>query len=341
VNVADRGHKAGGHDHVDAGHGHQPLICGESMRPRDQPLDLSDLCVEELDLAHRARRRSRAPRRQLEAGEPAPALDAEQVANGGRPTSRRINTAWISFLTRERVAPAARDAPAAGASPTIADRASTPRPATPAASSRARCAHPAGRSSRAPWRIPVSDGLHRPATARRGLDDPRDLPQRYPSPPSDAIHRGPGSRRTARSLGLVVAIRPQERSSPLLDSATSQKSDAASNPPTSPAPPSPRQDRRETRWANDKPTIRALKGATGTSRRGGQPKSRLQTPIVQEPACPTMRSPRSPCPGSPELTGQARQQASGRHFHAPKLGSAKSTGGVQRDASAHSSRQSA
>jgi len=53
VNVADRGHKAGGHDHVDPGHGHQPADLDRGQRlASDQPLHLRDLCVEELDLAH-------------------------------------------------------------------------------------------------------------------------------------------------------------------------------------------------------------------------------------------------------------------------------------------------
>jgi hypothetical protein len=45
----------------------------------DQPLDLGDLCVEELDLAHAAVDRFALLERQLKAGEPAAALDTEQV----------------------------------------------------------------------------------------------------------------------------------------------------------------------------------------------------------------------------------------------------------------------
>ena len=41
ADVADRGHKAGGHDHVDPGHGHQPADLDRGQRlASDQPLHL-------------------------------------------------------------------------------------------------------------------------------------------------------------------------------------------------------------------------------------------------------------------------------------------------------------
>jgi hypothetical protein len=82
ADVADRGEEARGDDHVDAGHAHQPPdLAGLERALRDQSLDRGDLRVQELDLADRGVDGLALLDRQLDAGEPAPALDAEQVGD--------------------------------------------------------------------------------------------------------------------------------------------------------------------------------------------------------------------------------------------------------------------
>ena len=121
-------------------------------------------------------RRSRARRPGAEAGQPAPALDAEQVAAGGRPLRRRIKTAWISFFAREHPREPHRSAPTGDASRGSAHPASTPRPA-------ARPQQPGQRPRVEP--IGLGPGLTDPGVARRDhdharhmrLENPRDLPR--------------------------------------------------------------------------------------------------------------------------------------------------------------------
>ena len=75
VDVADRREERRGDDHVHAGHAHQPRISADSSASSgDQPLDLGDLAVEELDLAHRAVDALALLGRQLQRGQPLAAL---------------------------------------------------------------------------------------------------------------------------------------------------------------------------------------------------------------------------------------------------------------------------
>ena len=97
---------------------------------------------------------------------------------GGRPFSRRISTAWISFLARVHAADAAGGAePAGDASRGCARRAPRPRPATrPPAAWPAR-AHRGDRSSRAPDGSRCRSGLTTITPSDMRLEDPRDFPR--------------------------------------------------------------------------------------------------------------------------------------------------------------------
>jgi hypothetical protein len=76
--------KAGGDDHIDSGHRHQPSDLARIERGAcDQPLDLGDLPIEQLDLAHCRVDRLALLLGQLELGEPAPALDPEEACERG------------------------------------------------------------------------------------------------------------------------------------------------------------------------------------------------------------------------------------------------------------------
>ena len=82
VDVADRCEEARGDDHVHAGHTHQPPDLRRLERGLgDQPLDLGDLAVEELDLAHAAIDGLALLGSQLQPREPSAAFHAEQVAH--------------------------------------------------------------------------------------------------------------------------------------------------------------------------------------------------------------------------------------------------------------------
>ena len=82
ADVTDRREKARGTDHVHAGHAHQPLDLRRGERVEcDQPVDLADLAVEELDLAQRAVNALALLNWQFELSEePQPGL-AEQVTD--------------------------------------------------------------------------------------------------------------------------------------------------------------------------------------------------------------------------------------------------------------------
>jgi len=78
ADVADGGHERGRDDHVDRGDGHEPL----DLRPGegvggDEPLDLRDLAVEEVDVAQARVDGLALADGELLVGQPVPALDAE------------------------------------------------------------------------------------------------------------------------------------------------------------------------------------------------------------------------------------------------------------------------
>ena len=77
ADVADGGHEGRGDDQVHAGDGHQPARpAGQFERlRRDHPLDLGDLAVEEVDLAQPGVDGLALLDRQLQLGQPRPALD--------------------------------------------------------------------------------------------------------------------------------------------------------------------------------------------------------------------------------------------------------------------------
>jgi hypothetical protein len=80
ADVADRGQEDRRADDVDARHGHQPLDLRALKRfACDQPLDLLDLCVEELDVAQAGLDRLLLLFGQLKGPQPHTPLDAEQV----------------------------------------------------------------------------------------------------------------------------------------------------------------------------------------------------------------------------------------------------------------------
>ena len=75
VDVADRRQEGRGDDQVHARDGHQPARLGPVERVvRDRAIDQRDLAVEEVDLAQAAVERLAFLDRQLELGQPRPAL---------------------------------------------------------------------------------------------------------------------------------------------------------------------------------------------------------------------------------------------------------------------------
>ena len=103
ADVADGGHEGRRDGDVDAGDGHQPLDLRPGQRvDGDELLDRGDLRVEEVDLAQPGVDGLALADRQLLLAQPAPALTPNRSDAGARSFRRRISTAWISFLTRER-----------------------------------------------------------------------------------------------------------------------------------------------------------------------------------------------------------------------------------------------
>jgi hypothetical protein len=105
ADVTDGGHERRGDDHVDPRDAHQPLDLRPGQRlGGDQPVDLRDLAVEELDLAHGGIDRLALGERELLPGRPGPARPLTPIRSdaGGRSFKQRINTAWTSFFARER-----------------------------------------------------------------------------------------------------------------------------------------------------------------------------------------------------------------------------------------------
>ena len=259
---------------------------------------------------------SRSSARQLELA-PASAgpLTPNRSLTGGRPISRRISTAWISFFARVRALTswprrASRRRIARVCSSGIQTASSDPA-ASSFASVRASSRSVFARA----WRMPVSRGLHDHHPRDVRLDDPRDLPrvaghlQRHPIARAEALReqlqrlrRRLDPARRADLAGLddrdlaevamhVQPDRPHHRAPPSLARQTGD------------------------RWANDTDGF-ALAAQPGQSQ-GRPPKSRARSPSSQEPACPACVLPESPCPGHPTLTAEPGQQPHERQFHAP------------------------
>jgi hypothetical protein len=81
VGVPDRGDERRRTDHVDARYGHQPPdLWPAQCLLGDQPLDRRDLRLEELDVTQPGVHGLALLQRQLQARQPVPALDPEQVS---------------------------------------------------------------------------------------------------------------------------------------------------------------------------------------------------------------------------------------------------------------------
>ena len=181
MDVADRRQEARGDDHVHAWHAHQPSdLCRVERCLGDQPLDLRDLAVQELDLAHAALDALALLECQVEPGQPLSAFDTEQIADRWA-TDELTHQHRVDLVLRPRARmhklPATRQTPAHHPRAQVGppDRVQRPRRQEP----RQRpCIKPVG----------LCPGLTNTGIARADhqhlrdmrVQDPRDLP-RVPS----------------------------------------------------------------------------------------------------------------------------------------------------------------
>jgi hypothetical protein len=150
-------------------------------------------------------------------------LTPNRSLTGGRPTSWRINTAWISFFARER-ALTSRPRRASRRRITHVPRSGIQTASSDPAASSLASVRASSRSvfARA-RRMPVSLGLTTSTRATCGSMI-RAISHAFPDTSSATRSSGPRLAANNSSRSGVVAIRPQERSSPSSTSATSQKS---------------------------------------------------------------------------------------------------------------------
>jgi hypothetical protein len=127
------------------------------------------------------------------------------------------------------------------------------------------------------------------------LEHPRDLPRVAGHLKRAPIIRAQAPCEQSSASGLV-STRPADRTSPPSAIATAQKSRCTSNPIALTPAPFTRQTDGRTGGQTTPTGPRSQRN--GTRGRGGHRKARAQTPIVQEPACPTCVPPGSPCPGA-------------------------------------------
>ena len=262
----------------------------------DQPLDRLDLGVEELDLAQRRVDRLALLSRELELGEPVPALLAEQVAERRRGRSAgasgprgsrslpgvRAPTSWLRRCRRRRITWVLRSGIQTASS-------------SPAASSFARVRASRRSVFARAERIPVSVG-ETTITSPTWGSIRRLISQALPV--TSSATRSSAPRLCGEQLELcsgLVSIRPAERTSPSSAIATSQNSRWTSNP-----------------IALTCSSSRRMTGRSGVGKRHRRIRARSATGQVAgaanekpglgahrpEPACPSCVLPEAPVPVS-------------------------------------------
>ena len=324
--LPDRRHEAGGGDHVDARHRHQPadLRPNQAPRPAIAPLDPRDLCLAEVDLAKAPVDGFTLLHRQLHRLEPAPALEAEEIgkswalrsACASAPRGSR-SLPWPSQpdqLGAAPQAPAHRPGGLIG-HPNRINRA-TPRPGA--------CA--SARASRrsvfalAPRISGVGGGGdHHPGDA--GVDDSRHLPGVARDLQGDLVVCAEAA---GEELQLLRELSRPARSSGISAPsaiATSQKSRWMSRP----------IDLIlitllilvwESRWTNDSDGF-VLEAQPGRSQ--GRPMKSRALGRSRKDGLSSLRSPEGPCSGGPTL-GREPDVSLRWQFHAPKRGSGTGSG---------------
>ena len=222
ADFADGDHERRRDDHVDAGDAHQPLDLGPAQRVGgDQLVDLRDLCLLEVDLAQAGVDGLALADREPLDGQPPPSLDAEEVRCGGRSFRPRIDTAWISFLTRERARTSCARRARRRRITRTAHRAPRPR--------RARPAQQLGQPSRiepvglGPGLADAVSFARRRSPARRVAPGSARSPTHCRHLQRDPVARVQALREQLQRLGPRL-IRPAERTRPSATIATSQKS---------------------------------------------------------------------------------------------------------------------
>jgi hypothetical protein len=160
--------------------------------------------------------------RQLELGQPPPATHPNTSLTGGRPASRRINTAWISFFARVRARTSWLRRDSRRRIARHHSSGSQTASSSPAANSLASV-RASSRSVFARARpIPVSCGL---TTTTCGTCGPMIRAISAALPVTSNATRSLGERLPANNFKAAgaVLIRPAERTSPPAAIATSQK----------------------------------------------------------------------------------------------------------------------
>ena len=227
-------------------------------------------------------------------------LTPNRSETGGRPTSWRISTAWISFFARCAPAPAAPRRDSRRRITHVARSGIQTASSDPAASSLASVRASRRSVFARAWRIPVSDGLTTSTCATCGSRIraishafARHL-KRHP------IIRGqaPSEQLELLRLGLDPASRAHARRP--RRSRPRRNPDAHPTRPTLTSPPPPnRIDTMGDAVGKRHRRIRA-RSATGQVAGAANEKPGLERPS-RKTACPTCVLPKSPCPSDPTL----------------------------------------
>ena len=221
-------------------------------------------------------------------------LTPNRSLNGGRPTSWRIRTAWISFFARVRALTSWPRRASRRRITHVARSGIQTASSDPAANSLASVRASSRSVLARAWRIPVSDGL---TTSTCATCDSRMRAISHALPVTSSATRSSGPRLPANSSSCsgVVAIRPAERSSPSSTIATSQKSRWTSNATDLITASFGSLDKTGDAVGKRHRRIRA-RSATGQSRRGGHRKARAQHAHRPRTGLPNMRFPKAPIP---------------------------------------------
>jgi hypothetical protein len=289
---------------------------------------LRDLGVEELDLAQAGLDGLALADRQLLVGQPGASLDPEEVRNRRRSLRPRINTAWISFLTRER----ARTSWARRASRRRIMRTRSSGVQTPSSSP----VHSSLASVSRIEAVGLGSGLTNPGVARRDDDHPRDVlleDCRDRPRVTGHLQRDPVARvrlcANSSSASGRVGIWPADRSRPSATIATSQKSRWTPSATALTQSSSRSSNSGRTGGQNDIDGS-ALAAQPGKSQGRRPLKSPGSKPIAQN-GLPNPRSPEGPCPSRPNLsrppddTGPFKEQ-----FHAARSSTEQQDGAAAR-----------
>ena len=283
-----------------------------------------DLAVEELDLAHGRVDGLALGERQLLLGQPAAALDAEQIRRR-RAVLQAAHQHRVDLVLRARARPhelrPAREPPAHRADALIG----RPHPV--------ELARPQQLRQRARVEaIGLRARLADPGVARRDddharhvrLEDPRDRPRIARHLQRDPVARVEALREQLERLGPRLRSGPAERSRPSATIATSQKSRWTSSATALTSPPRCRRQAGEPVGKRHR-RIRA-RSATGQVAGAATEKPGLEAHRPKRPAQPAF-SQKAPRPSRPNLSRPPdTTRPSGAQFHAPN------TSGAGRDA---------